>query len=104
VTVPKLYELATLIRSKNAGPFQLTIDVMFEDAETYARVLASGTISRERFSALYGTPVELVQIINYDAANAIKVTIPRPLTSGDLGDGDMMGGQLYGPLVDLEVA
>ena len=99
----KLYELAKLIRSKNAGPFQLTIDVMFEDAETYERVRASGAISAAEFSSLYGTPVGEVQIIYYDAANAIKVTIPRPVTSGDFGDGDMMGGQLYGPLVDLDV-
>lgn len=99
----KLYELAKLIRSKNAGPFQLTIDIMFEDAETYERVRASGAISQAEFSSLYRTPAADVQIIYYDAANAIKVTIPRPVTSGDLGDGDMMGGQLYGPLVELEV-
>jgi hypothetical protein len=99
----KLYELAKLIRSKNAGPFQLTIDVMFEDEATYRRVLESRVLSREQFSRLYRTPIEAVKIINYDAANAIKITIPRPVTSGDLGDGDMMGGQLYGPLVDLEV-
>jgi hypothetical protein len=102
--MPKLYELAKLIRSKNAGPFQLTIDVMFEDRATYERVLSSGVLSAERFTELYGTPGEEVRIINYDAANAIKITIPRPVTSGDLGDGDMMGGQLYGPIVDLEVA
>jgi Domain of unknown function (DUF4387) len=99
----KLYELAKLIRSKNAGPFQLTIDVMFEDRETYERVLESGVLSRERFARLYRTPIDAVQIINFEAANAIKITIPRPVTSGDLADGDMMGGQLYGPLVDLEV-
>jgi hypothetical protein len=100
----KLYELAKLIRSKNAGPFQLTIDVLFEDRATYDRVLASGALSREEFSQLYGTPADSVLITNYEAANAIKITIPRPVISGDLGDGDMMGGQLYGPLVDLEVS
>jgi hypothetical protein len=104
IDLAKLYELAKLIRSKNAGPFQLTIDVMFEDRPTYDRVLASGVLSRERFSALYRTAPEDVKIIEYEAANAIKITIPRPVVSGDLGDGDMMGGQLYGPLVELEVA
>ena len=100
----RLYELAKLIRSKNAGPFQLTIDVMFEDAETYERVLASGAIDERLISTLYGTPTAEVKIIPYPAAHSIKVTIPRPVVSGDLGDGDMMGGQLYGPLVDLEIA
>jgi uncharacterized protein DUF4387 len=100
----KLYELAKLIRSKNAGPFQLTIDLMFEDRATYDRVLASDVVTPERFHALYNTPEDEVRIIPYEAANAIKITIPRPVTSGDLRDGDMMGGQLYGPIVDLEVA
>ena len=46
---------------------------------------------------------EVVAIINYDAANAIKITIPRPTISGDIDDNDVFGGQQYGPLVDLEV-
>ena len=99
----KLHELASLIRSKNAGPFQLTIDIMFDDRTTYERVLASGAISAERFAALYRLPAGDVRIIPYEAAFAIKVTLPRPVVSGDLADGDMMGGQLYGPLADLQI-
>jgi hypothetical protein len=45
----------------------------------------------------------VVAIINYDAASAIKITIPRPTISGDIDDNDIFGGQQYGPLVDLEV-
>ena len=41
--------------------------------------------------------------ISYDAASAIKITIPRPAISGDIDDTDVFGGQQYGPLVDLEV-
>ena len=33
-----LAEVAKLIRSKNAGPFWLTFDVMFQDPELYRRV------------------------------------------------------------------
>ena len=99
----KLSELAKLIRSKNAGPFQLTIDIMFEDRKSYDRVLAGGAISAERFAAIYGVDAERVRVIPYPAANAIKLTFPRPLTSGDDGDGDIMGGQQYGPIVDLDV-
>ena len=32
-----LGELAKLVRSKNAGPFWLTIDIMFDDADAYRR-------------------------------------------------------------------
>lgn len=44
----------------------------------------------------------MVQIIHYDAASAIKITIPRPTVSGNI-DTDVFGGQQHGPLVDLEV-
>ena len=45
----------------------------------------------------------MVSVIHYDAAIAIKITIPRPVISGDIDDTDVFGGQQYGPLVDLEV-
>jgi hypothetical protein len=98
-----LGELAKLIRSKNAGPFNLTFDVMFEDEATYRRVAASNVITRESFGALYGVPAEEVLLVHHDAARAIKVSIPRPIVQGDPADSDIYGGQQFGPLVDLEV-
>ena len=53
-----LAELARLIRSKNAGPFELTFDIMFEDAATYERVKRSGAVSREAVASRYGLPAE----------------------------------------------
>lgn len=99
----KLKDIAQLIRSKNAGPFSLTFDFMFDHAEDYRRVRDSGVINRELFSRLYGTAAEDVEIYSVDAAQGIKATIPRPITQGDLDDGDSFGGQLFGPLVDLEI-
>ena len=43
----KLTELARVIRSKNAGPFELTFDIIFKDAESYERARQSGIFSRE---------------------------------------------------------
>ena len=101
--MPKLYEMAKLIRSKNAGPFQLTIDILFDDSTTYERVLESGVLTPGRFAALYSVPADEVHVIPYQAAHAVKITIPRRNVSGDLADGDIMGGQQYGPLVELEI-
>jgi hypothetical protein len=100
----KLWELAKLIRSKNAGPFELTFDVMFADRQTYERVCQAGVINAGWVASAYNLPVEDVMVINYDAANSIKVTIPRPVISGHVDDTDVFGGQQYGPLVDLEIA
>ncbi len=99
----KLMDIAQLIRSKNAGPFSLTFDFMFDRFENYQRVRDSGVINAKLFSRLYGTPVEDVEIYSVDAAHGIKVTIPRPITQGDLEDGDQYGCQWFAPLLDLEV-
>jgi hypothetical protein len=99
----KLWQVTKLIRSKNAGPFELTFDVIFKDHETYERVRDAKVINAEWFARTYRLTPEVVSIIDYDAASAIKITIPRPTISGDIDDTDVFGGQQYGPLVDLEV-
>lgn len=99
----KLWQVTKLIRSKNSGPFELTFDVIFKDEETYRRVRDANTISAEWFARTYRLAPEVVSVIHYDAASAIKITIPRPAISGDIDDTDVFGGQQYGPLVDLKV-
>jgi hypothetical protein len=99
----KLWELAGLIRSKNAGPFQLTFDIMFDNGDKYRRVVSSGLITKEWFNKTYGIPEKEIGIYYYEPAWAIKVTIQRPIPSGDPFDTDVYGGQQYGPLVNLEI-
>lgn len=101
--MPRLGDLAKLIRSKNAGPFVLTFDVMFEEEATYRHVLASGVLTRASFAALYGMAEASVRFFTHDAARAIKVSIPRPYVQCDLDDGDAYGGQQHAPLVEIEV-
>jgi hypothetical protein len=101
--VAKLWQLTRLIRSKNSGPFELTFDVIFKDRESYEKVRDAKLISREWFARTYRLTPEVVSIIDYDAANAIKITIPRPAISGDIDDTDVFGGQQHGPLVNVDV-
>lgn len=100
----KLAELARLIRSKNAGPFVLTIDVMFDDEATYRRVKDSGALSAQTVAAIYGLRVSDVRFFFVDNALAIKASIPRPSIQGDLDDSDGHGGQQYAPLMDIEIS
>ena len=99
-----LAELARLIRSKNAGPFELTFDIMFEDAATYERVKRSGALTREVIAARYNLAAENVKFFYCDNAYAIKASIPRPYFQGDLLDSDGHGGQQYAPLMDIDIA
>ena len=99
----KLWQVTKLIRSKNSGPFELTFDVIFKDHATYEKVRDERIINAQWFASTYRLKPEAVAIIHYDAASAIKITIPRPVVSGDVDDTDVFGGQQYGPLVELDV-
>ena len=103
MTPPRLSELAQVVRSKNAGPFHLTFDIMFADGATFERVLSSGQITRERFAETYGLAPDDVQWTVYEPAYGFKATIRRPTPSGDPADGDVYGCQQHAPLLDWEI-
>jgi hypothetical protein len=99
-----LSTLATVIRSKNAGPFELTFDIMFDDVAKYEHVKRSGLISAARIAGAYGIRVDDVLVCRpYDAAVAFKITIKRPVGSGDIEDRDVYGCQQHVPLTRLEI-
>jgi len=99
----KLTDIASVIRSKNSGPYELTLDMIFNDFEIFERVSKGGFISEELICSLYNvTPEQIICIIAFAPAKAIKVTIKRPLCSGDLGETDVYGAQQHAPLLGLE--
>ena len=103
IPMAKLAELASLIRSKNAGPFQLTFDIMFDDPETYDRVKRSGRLDAAVIARIYGLAESDVHFFCIDNALAMKASIPRRTFQGDPGDPDTHGGQQYAPLMDVDI-
>ncbi len=99
----KLVELARTIRSKNAGPLKLTLDLLFEDATAYRRALQSPALEPDALARLYGRPAGSVAVLPYPAALAVKIVMDRLVVSGDLGDRDVYGAQQHAPLLDLEL-
>lgn len=99
----ELWELAKLIRSKNAGPFELTFDILFANRDNFERVRASRVLMPQRFAEMYHVPEEEVRFFVHEGAMAFKISIPRPAFSGDPEDTDVFGGQFHSPLVRLEV-
>jgi hypothetical protein len=102
-SISRLRDVAAFIRSKNAGPFHLTIDVFFTDAAVCDQVLFAGILSPDAVARLYPVDPADIRTIHVPQANAIKVTLPRPYAAGDIGDRDVAGGQQFAPLLDLEV-
>ena len=100
----RLYHLASLVRSKNAGPFTLTIDLVLPDGESLRRALCSERFTAATIAALYGVGESAVRICPFERVHTVKVTLPRPgSSSGAPGDADVYGCQQHFPLADLEV-
>ena len=97
-----LKDVANVIRSKNAGPFELTLDVLLKDQETFEKMRLSDIINKKVIAQLYQIPEEdVLSIVYFPNALAIKATIVRPLPSGAMGERDVYGAQQHGPLVNF---
>lgn len=100
----KLSDLATVIRSKNAGPFELTFDVLFASYDNFERVVKSEVLSANKFAGLFRIPVsDVISVVEFEPALAIKVTIKRARSSGAFGETDVYGAQQHAPLLSLEI-
>ena len=99
----KLTDIASVIRSKNSGPYELTLDIIFNEYDDFDKVRKSRYINEELICSLYNvTPDKIIGIVAFEPAKAIKATIKRPLCSGDLGETDVYGAQQHAPLLGLE--
>jgi hypothetical protein len=99
-----LGELAGLVRSKNAGPFWLTIDIFFPDAATYDRASTSPVTDVDTIAGRCAVDPKGVRVFLLPELRAIKISFPRPTIQGTQDDRDMHAGQQYVPLLDIEIA
>jgi hypothetical protein len=104
VTKVQLCDVAKIVRSKNAGPFLITLDVIFKSVPDYINFKNNNYITHEKIQELYKIKKsELIEILFYDNAKALKVTIKRLYPSGSPGDTDIYGAQQHVPLLLMEL-
>ena len=97
-----LYELASVIRSKNSGPFQITLDVLFEEEDLYIKVKNSGRITRTSVARAYQMEEDrITELVFFDKALGFKVTFDRRISSGTCFDTDVYGAQQHVPLGEI---
>ncbi|KAI0020014.1 hypothetical protein F4780DRAFT_744096 [Xylariomycetidae sp. FL0641] len=108
VTTPRtLGDLARYIRSKNAGPYEITFDVMFESKDVYHIIKQSGLLTASRMAEVFGlSESDIVWCGFFDPAQAFKVTIPRiragrRVSAGGFMENDVHGSQQHLPLMYL---
>lgn len=101
--MPLIKDIAQVCKSKNAGPFDLTIDVVFDNAEIYQKVKDTGVLCARLFAELYNVKESDVLFTPYDAAYAFKATLPRLVSSGGIGDTDVYGAQQHAPILNVDI-
>lgn len=99
----KLSDIAQVVRSKNAGPRRLTLDIILGSDADYQRVAQSPALGRENIGRLYRVPAEQVTVIPYPVGRAIKIVMARAVMAGDPGDLDVYGAQQHAPLLGIEL-
>ncbi len=98
---PTLGELALEVRSKNAGPFWITMELFMRGPEDYATVADETFINEDVVARLYDLDPADVQIFRIPSLNVVKISYPRPVAQGSLRDRDIHAGQHHVPLAAL---
>lgn len=97
----QLGDIVDKVRSKNAGPFWLTVDIFCGDADRYAQVAAA--LSEDRVAGVFHQPVENVQRYDLPALHVVKFSMPRPVVQGSAADRDMHASQWGWLIAELEI-
>lgn len=99
-----LLSVARFIRSKNAGPFRCTFDVIFHDRETFESVRELNPFDKQHFADLLHVAVEdVTDLVWFAPGNALKITITRLASAGSPADTDVYGAQQHIPLLGMKI-
>lgn len=97
-----LMDLASIVRSKNASPFEITFDILFKNKGIYEQVKKNNAINVVILAELFGVEKEkILDVIYFDAANAVKFNMPRTVPHASFGEIDMHSAQQHVPLQKL---
>ena len=94
-------ETVKYIRSKNAGPFWLTIDAFCNNVEDTKRVTAAFEREREFIAKAFQVKPEDLQIFCLEHIQVAKISLPRVPVEGSRDELDMHGGQHYVTLLNI---
>lgn len=97
----QLGELVTNVRSKNAGPFWVTIDVFCGSQAVFDKLNAQ--LTSDYVAELYQQPVDTLKRFELPGLHVLKFSFPRPVVQGSRFDRDMHGAQYSVLLSELEL-
>ena len=96
--MPEVRDVVEKVRSKNAGPFWVTVDIFCGSSEAFERVQRG--LKTQAVAAAFDTPEQLFDI---DSLNVVKISVPRPSVQGTVTDRDMHGAGWAALVAEMEI-
>ena len=98
----KLGAIAEKVRSKNAGPFWLTIDIFCRNRDAFEKI--STALTTELVASVFLLDPDKIKRFDIAALNVVKFSFPRPVVQGSRADRDMHGAAWAVLLEELEIS
>jgi len=88
---------AKVIRSKNSGPYELTLDILFKDREHFELFRRRNIVTKRKIAALYRRPVgDILKMISTDPGSVSDVAAWTAKTGQELlGHEDVEGKHVF---------
>ncbi len=99
--MPSVGSIARKVRSKNAGPFWLTIDIFCDDKEAYEQIVKG--LSTDRVAKVLQVDRSELKRFDIEALNVIKISLPRPVVQGHPTDRDMHGAAWAALISEMQI-
>ena len=99
--MPKVSEIVESVRSKNAGPFWLTIDIFCGNSDSYNRICKS--LRTKDLSNVFNLKSSKILRFEIPTLKVIKFSLPRPNTQGSINDRDMHGATWAALIYDITI-
>ena len=97
----KLGDIAQKVRSKNAGPFWLTLDIFCGTPDVFDVVCQR--LHTVKVAEVLGADSQTLKRFDISQLCVIKISLPRPHIQGHIHDRDMHGASYAALLAELEI-
>ncbi len=97
----RVADIAAKVRSKNAGPFWLTIDIFCETPDAFERV--RNGLTQDLAATLLNVDTSELNRFEIADLNVVKLSLPRPAVQGTLADRDMHGASFANVIAEADI-
>tara|TARA_A100001011_G_C14235325_1_gene810732 strand:+ start:1061 stop:1363 length:303 start_codon:yes stop_codon:yes gene_type:complete len=85
----RVLDIVEYVRSKNAGPFCLTVDIFCGSRQAFFQICKH--LETTHIAKVFEIETKDIERFNITSLNVVKFSLPRPEIQGSVHDRDMHG-------------